>query len=261
MTGTLLFSVSNGIATISFNRPAAMNSYNKEMGEELEEITEQVKTDASIRAVLLNGAGPLFMAGGDIQFFHDGLDKMPSGVMKIVRTLNASILNLMHMPKPVLASVHGSCAGVGMSFIMACDLVIAAENTKFTMAYSGIGIVPDGGAGFNLPRIVGPKKALEWIFFPDLFDARTAELHGLVNWVVPQDKLAAETQIILNRLAHGPTQSYAHAKRLVNESWQCGIETHLEREGRAFEACSVTADFRAGVTGFLNKKKPEFIGK
>ena len=261
MTKTLLYSVTDRIATITFNRPTAMNSFNQAMADELEELTEQVKLDNSINVVCLNGAGKLFMAGGDIRFFYEGLDKLPAGIMKIVRTLNASILNLMSMPKPVVASVHGSVAGVGISFMMASDLVLAAEETRFTMAYSGIGVSPDGGACFNLPRAVGAKKAMEWIMLSEIFDAKTALTHGLVNWVVPAEKLAEETQRLLQRLTKGPTQSYAHSKRLINESWQLSLETHLEQEGKSFEACSMTADFKSGVTGFLNKSKPEFIGK
>ncbi|MHB1948004.1 MAG: enoyl-CoA hydratase/isomerase family protein [Gammaproteobacteria bacterium] len=261
MLDTLLFSKTDDIATITFNRPKAMNCFNRAMADELEVITEKVRADTSIRAVVLNGAGGLFMAGGDIHFFHDKIGEMPADVMKIVRTLNASILNLTQMPKPVLASVHGSVAGVGVSLMMACDLVIAAEETKFTLAYSGIGITPDGGASFNLPRLVGPKKALEWIFLSDVFDAKTALLHGLINWVVPAEKLIEETQRLIMRLAKGPTQSYARAKQLVNETWKYGLETQLEQEGRAFEACSVTADFKAGVSGFLEKRRPEFVGK
>ncbi|MEO8402724.1 MAG: enoyl-CoA hydratase-related protein [Gammaproteobacteria bacterium] len=261
MTDTLLFTVADNIATISFNRPAAMNCFNRIMADELESITEQIKLDHSIRAVLLKGAGQLFMAGGDIHFFYETLDKMPGGVMKIVRTLNASIMNLMQMPKPVLASVHGSVAGVGLSFMLACDLVIAADNTKFTMAYSGIGISPDGGASFTLPRTVGAKKAMEWMLFPDLFDAQTALTHGLINWSVPPEKLTEETEHKLKHLANGPTQSYAHVKHLLNETWNHGLETQLEHEGRSFEACTMTTDFKAGVTSFVKKKKPEFIGK
>ncbi len=261
MAETLLLSVKEHIATISFNRPKAMNTFDKVMADELEAITDQVRLDQSIRAVLLNGAGELFMAGGDIRYFYAQLEKMPAGVMKIVRTLNASILNLMRMPKPVLASVHGSVAGVGISLMLACDLAIAADNTKFTLAYSGIGVSPDGGAAFNLPRLVGAKKALEWIFLSDIFEAQTALDHGLINWMVTPNKLEEETQKVIHRLAQGPTQTYANAKRLVNESWQNSIETHLENEGKSFEACSVTADFKAGITGFLKKNKPEFVGE
>ncbi len=261
MLETLLFSAKDHIATITFNRPAAMNCFNKQMADELRNITDQVRADHSIRAVLLNGAGKLFMAGGDIHFFHEALDAMPACVMEIVRALNASITNLMQMPKPVLASVHGSVAGVGVSLMAACDLVIAADNTKFTMAYSGIGVSPDGGASYNLPRLVGAKKAMEWILLPDLFDAQTAYTHGLINFIFPQDMLAEETQRLVTRLANGPTQSYSHIKRLMNETWSNTLETQLEREGRAFEACSTTTDFRTGVSSFVKKSKPEFVGR
>lgn len=258
---TLLFSVKDNIARISFNRPNAMNSFDKIMAAELEMITEQVRLDQSIRVVLLNGTGHLFMAGGDIRFFSETLDDMPAGVRKMARTLNASITNIMRMPKPVVASVHGSVAGVGMSFMMACDLVIAAANTKFTMAYTGIGITPDGGASFNLPRLVGSKKAMELILLSDVFDAEKAQSYGLVNRVVPQDQLDAETDSLLAKLAKGPTQSYARAKSLVNETWNKSLETHLEDEAEAFEVCSSTRDFKIGVSSFLNKVKPEFVGE
>lgn len=260
MPETLLFSVKDHIATITFNRPIAMNTFNNAMGEELESLTEFVKNDPTIKAVILNGSGDLFMAGGDIRFFSEKLETMPAGVMKIVRTLNASIMNLMQMPKPVLASVHGSVAGVGVSLMMACDLAIAAENTKFTLAYSGIGITPDGGASYNLPRLVGTKKAMEWMLLSDIFDADTALNFGLINWKVPANKLVDETQKIISRFAKGPTQAYARSKLLINESWQNSLETQLEKEGRAFEACSTTQDFKVGITSFLKKQKPEFIG-
>lgn len=261
MPETLLLSHSNQIATLSFNRPTAMNSFDHQMAEELEAITDQLRMDESVRAVLLNGIGPLFMAGGDIRFFLENLDAMPKGVIKIVRTLNAAILNLMHMPKPVLASVHGSVAGVGMSFMMACDLVIAANDTKFTMAYSGLGISPDGGSSFNLPRLVGTKKAMEWLLLPDIFDAATAQTHGLINWVVPAAELQDETMQLITRLAHGPTKSYAHIKQLVNGTWPHSIEEQLQLEAASFETCSTSNDFKTGVTSFIKKARPDFVGK
>jgi 2-(1,2-epoxy-1,2-dihydrophenyl)acetyl-CoA isomerase len=185
---------------------------------------------------------------------------MPKPVMKVIQTVSRSILNLMQMPKPVLACVHGSVAGVGMSFMMACDLVIAAENTNFTVAYTGIGACPDGGSTYNLPRHVGNKKAMEWLLLSDVFDARTAQAHGLINWVVPAEKLAEETERILRKLAHGPTKSYEQVKKLLNQTWRNSLEVQLEAEGRGFEICSTTQDFKSGVTSFLEKKKPEFKG-
>lgn len=260
MSKTLLLSQNENIATISFNRPAAMNSFDNVMANELEAMTEQVALDKSIRAVVIKGAGSLFMAGGDIHFFKDQLDVMPAGIVKIVRTLNASILNLMTMPKPVVASAHGAVAGVGMSFLLACDLAIVADNTRFTMAYSGLGISPDGGASYLLPRIVGMKKAFEWMLFPDVINAETALQHGLVNWVVPENQLADETQKLMLRLAKGPTKSYAETKKLLVNSWDNSLPTQLEAEGVAFATCGASEDFKRGVTSFLAKKKPEFLG-
>lgn len=261
MYETVIFSVSDHIATIAFNRPDVLNSFDEAMADELVLVTDEIRSNSSIRAVLLCGSGNTFMAGGDINFFYDRLETMPRGVMKIVRALNASILNLMQMPKPVLASVHGSVAGVGMSFLLASDLVIAAQTTKFTMAYSGIGISPDGGASFHLPRLVGVKKAMEWLLLSDIFDAEEAKQTGLINWSVPDESLKEQTQKILNRLANGPTQSYRQVKKLVNETWSMDLSTQLEQEGRSFEICSVTSDFKSGVTSFLQKKRPDFVGK
>lgn len=258
MTKTLLYTLVDNIATITFNRPDAMNSFNKEMAEELEVLTSHIKFDNGVHAVLLKGAGDLFMAGGDLRFFHEQLSTMPKGVMKIVRTLNASILNLVTMPKPVVASVHGSVAGVGMSLMLASDLVIAADGTKFTTAYTNIGITPDGGLTYHLPRLVGSKKAMEWLLFSSVFDANTAQSFGLVNWVVAPEILSEETHLVMKRLAAGPLESYAHTKRLINASWDHDLASQLELEAHAFEACSASNDFGIGVKAFLQKKKPTF---
>lgn len=260
MLETILFAQKNQVATISFNRPNNMNSFNKTMAYELEKVTDEVRNDDSIRVLLLNGAGNLFMAGGDIHFFQEKIETMPEGVMDITRKLNNVIINLMHMPKPVVASVHGSAAGVGMSFMMACDLVIAANNTKFTMAYSGLGISPDGGSSFNLPQIVGKKKAMQWLLLSEIFPAQEALEFGLINWVVTPEKLVEETQKLVLRLANGPTKAQAKIKRLVNHMARGHLESHLELEARAFVECSQTEDFKNGVLGFLNKKQPTFIG-
>lgn len=260
MTKTISLEIKDSIASIIFNRPEAMNSFNGEMAEELEMITHQVQIDKAVRAVLLKGAGALFMAGGDLRYFKDNLASMEKVVMITARRLNACIQNLMYMPKPVLAAVHGSVAGVGMSLMMACDLVIAAENTKFTMAYSGIGASADGGASFNLPRHVGLKKAMEIILLSEVFDAKTAQSIGLINWVVPDDQLTQQAEKILNRLVQGPTQAYAQIKKLINQYTENDLAKHLELEGESFAKCAVTEDFKEGITSFLQKKKANFKG-
>ncbi len=261
MTGTILLSVTNNIATITFNRPDAMNSLNEQMANELSAITEQISLDPKIRAILIRGAGNIFMAGGDIQFFHQTLEMMPKGVLNLVRMVNGVISNLVHSPKPVLACVHGSVAGVGMSFMMAADLVIAGANTQFTMAYSKLGVSPDGGASYFLPKMVGHKKAMELALLSDVINANQAQDLGLINWVVPEDQLEEKTLQILNKLASGPTQAYANTKQLIYQSASNSLEQQFEAEARSFAHLSQTADFRSGVTGFLNKTMPEFIGK
>lgn len=261
MSDAVLLNVENNIATLAFNRPIAWNSFNFELAEKLESLTDKVRHDQTIRAVCLRGEGETFMVGGDLKFFKEKMNQMPEGVMKIVRTLNASILNLMKMPKPVLACVQGSVAGVGMSLMLACDLVIAAEQTKFTMAYSGIGISPDGGASFNLPRMIGTKKAMALMLLSEVFNEKNALELGLVNWIVTKEQLHSEAQKLLTRLAQGPTQSYASIKKLLYQSTSNQLEQQLENEGLEFERCSITADFNEGVESFLNKKKPKFSGK
>jgi 2-(1,2-epoxy-1,2-dihydrophenyl)acetyl-CoA isomerase len=201
------------------------------------------------------------MAGGDIRFFHESLDMMPKGVLNLVRMVNGIISNLMHSPKPVVACVHGSVAGVGMSFMMAADLVIAGANTQFTMAYSKLGVSPDGGASYFLPKMVGHKKAMELALLSDVINANQAQDLGLINWVVPEDQLEEKTLQILNKLASGPTQAYANTKQLIYQSASNSLEQQFEAEARSFAHLSQTADFRSGVIGFLNKTKPEFIGK
>lgn len=261
MYQTVLFSIEDHVAAITFNRPNQMNSFNDVMSEELAEITTMIKSDLSVRAVLLKGAGKLFMAGGDISFFQKKLDRMPEGVQKIVRALNMSILNLMKMKAPVVASVHGSVAGVGMSFMMAADLVIAATTTRFTMAYSGIGVSPDGGASYHLPRIVGSKKAMEWLLLSELFTAEEALKAGLINWAVSENELEMLTNQLILKLSKGPTQAFGQIKQLVNDTWEETLENQLAREGHAFEFCSTTTDFKSGVNCFLEKKQPEFVGE
>jgi len=261
MTQTVLCNKQNSIAEIIFNRPEAMNSYNKEMADELLIAAKDVAKDQSIRAVVLKGAGNLFMAGGDIQFFYENLKILDSKVGEIIETLNKTIFSFMTMPKPLLASVHGSVAGVGVSLMSACDLVIAAKDTKFTTAYSGLGISPDGGATYNLPHIVGTKKAMEWLLLSEIFSADIAKEHGLINWVVDSAELEKTTQKLMLQLSNGPTMSFARTKRLVNQSLYNDLRKHLEMEGKSFEECTKSQDFKSGVEGFLQKTKPTFVGE
>jgi len=253
--------VADGIATILLNRPQVMNALDAGMIVQLREAAERAEHDAKARVVVIQGAGPAFLAGGDVAMFHANLAQMPEMVRKGAPELHRAILALRRAPKPVLASVHGAVAGAGVSVMAAADLAIAADGTKFTMAYSRLGTSPDGGATYSLPRLVGMRKALELILLSDSIDAREALGLGLVNWVVGAEQLAAETASIARRLAQGATAAFAEIKQLVNQSYDQTLSAQLNAEVEAFARCAGTRDFAEGVTAFVEKRKPNFKGE
>jgi len=260
MTHSILLSVAQRVATLSFNRPEVYNALDAEMMIEFRAATELVQKDPGVRAVVLRGEGKAFAAGGDVSVFHQHIAELPDVIVRWGREMHFAILALRRMAKPVLASVHGACAGAGFSILCAADLAVAAEDARFSLAYANIGASPDGGSSHCLPRLVGYKKAMELTLLPELFDARTARELGLVNWVVPAELLAAETQRIAERLASGPTVAHGEAKRLINQSLERSIETQMEEELLAFSRCAATHDLAEGVAAFVAKRKPVFRG-
>lgn len=260
MSDSVLYEVAEGVATITLNRSQVMNALDGAMIVRLREISEQVERDGAVRAVVIRGAGPAFLAGGDVAMFRSNLPRAPEMVRDGATELHHAVLALRRAPKPVLASVHGAVAGAGVSLMAAADLAIAAEDTKFTLAYSRIGASPDGGATYFLPRIAGVRKALELMLLSDTFDAQTALRLGLVNWVVSAEQLAAETWSLARRLAQGATAAFAETKRLVNQSHDQPLAAQLDAEKEAFARCAATRDFAEGVTAFVEKRKPEFKG-
>ena len=261
MSDTVLYSIANGVATITLNRPQVLNALDARMIVELRAACERAEHDATACAVVLRGAGPAFLAGGDVAFFHANLARMPALVREGGVELNHAILALRRAPKPVLASVHGAVAGAGVSLAAAADLAIAAEGTKFTVAYSKLGTSPDGGATHFLPRLLGVRRALEFMLLSDAFDAQTALRLGLVNWVTSAEQLGTETEAIARRLALGATLAFGEIKRLVNESPDQTLAAQLELEIDAFARCAGTRDFAEGVTAFVEKRKPFFKGE
>jgi 2-(1,2-epoxy-1,2-dihydrophenyl)acetyl-CoA isomerase len=260
MSDTILYSVADSVATITLNRPRVMNALEQTMILRLREVCETVERDAAVRAVVIRGAGPAFLAGGDVAFFHANLPRAAGIIRDLAGELHHAVLALRRAPKPVLASVHGAVAGAGVSLMAAADLAMAAADATFTLAYSRIGASPDGGATHFLPRLVGPRKALELMLLSDRIDAQAALSLGLVNRVVPAADLEAETGRLAQRLASGATRAYAETKRLVNEGFERSLADQLAAEVEAFARCAGTRDFAEGVTAFVEKRKPEFKG-
>jgi len=261
MSDTVLYSTADGVGTITLNRPSVMNALDGAAIAALRAACEQAERDSSARAVVLRGAGPAFLAGGDVAYFHSHLADMPRLVREGGAVFHEAILALRRMSKPVLASVHGAVAGAGVSLLAAADLAIAADGTRFTTAYSRLGTSPDGGATWFLTRLTGYRKAMELMLLSDAFDAQAALSLGLVNWVVTAERLTAETAMIAQRLAKGPTAAFGEIKRLAHESADRALAEQLAAEVEAFARCAATRDFTEGVTAFVEKRKPDFKGE
>jgi len=253
------------VTTITLNRPQALNSLNREVTLGLLQNLSSVESDETVRCVVLRG-GEHFMAGGDLKWFKALAEGKAPAENRVqfegfIHEAHAIILTLRRMPKPVIASVRGAVAGFGMSLMMATDLAIAADNAYFTLAYTLIGVSPDGGSTFALPRIVGQKKAMEIALLGERFDATAAERLGLVNRVVPKERLDEETAKLAARLADGPTAVYARTKALLGGSLNASLESQLQREAEAFAQSASEPDFQEGLAAFIEKRKPRFTGR
>lgn len=259
MTEPVLLAISGGVATLTLNRPAVLNAFDAAMARAFLERVEALAGRGDIRAILIKGEGRGFCAGGDVSQFQAGGDAR-AAVEAIIQPLHAGLALLASLPAPTLACLHGPVAGAGFSLALACDLAIAADTAKFTMAYARIGATPDGSGTFHLPRLVGMKKAKELALLGEAITASEARELGLVNRVVPADALADETQALASRLAQGPTQAYARIKRLLEASQGASLAEQLEAERQAFLASTQTADFREGVEAFLAKRPARFTG-
>ncbi|MFT4582862.1 MAG: 2-(1,2-epoxy-1,2-dihydrophenyl)acetyl-CoA isomerase [Gammaproteobacteria bacterium] len=261
----LLFEKKNNIATLTFNRPEARNALSVEMRSSLRDVLAEIEYDDDVRCVVLRGSGEHFMAGGDVKRMVEFVDKPAAEIRasftQRIHDLHPIMFTMRRMPKPIIASVAGAAAGAGVSMSLASDLVIAADSAFFTLAYVHIGTTPDGSASFNLPRAVGIKKAMEIAMLGDRYDAQTAKDIGMINFVVPQADLEAETDKLATRLASGPTHVYGNTKRLLYRSLENEWESQLQLEGETFADCAARADFREGVTAFAEKRKAKFTGK
>lgn len=249
------------VAHLRFNRALRLNAISQELADALRDACHAIATDLSIRAVLLSGEGRGFMAGGDISAFHAAGENAPAVVDAIISSVHDAVRTLTGLPAPVIAAVHGPVAGAGISMMLAADIIIAAEETRFVLAYPRIGASPDGGATWALPRVLGLRRALGFALLGEEFDVKTALEIGLINRVVPAVLLLEQAKEIAHRLAAGPTLAFGRAKALLRASLDHDLPTQLEAERTAFVAGAATADFREGVAAFLEKRPARFEGR
>lgn len=259
MSETVLRNTSEGVLTLTLNRPEALNSFTVEMKEELLKAFKDAARDKDVRVVLLTGAGRAFSAGQDLK------ERQAPGVADLGTELrlryNPIILAMRRLEKPIIGAVNGVAAGAGISIAIACDIVIAAENATFIEAFARVGLVPDTGSTWFLPRLVGTARAAEMMFTADPVDAATAERIGLVNRVVSADKLMAEAGALAARLAKAAPIAIALAKRALNRAYEMNLEQALDFEAQLQSIAGRSSDHREGVAAFVEKRPAAFRGE
>lgn len=256
----VLMEVAGGIATLTLNRPAQANAIDLPLAQALLGAAIRCDQDRAIRCVVLTGRGKLFCGGGDLGSMAGAGDDVPGMLSELAGTLHMAVTRLMRMAKPLLVLVNGPAAGAGLSLAIAGDIVLAARSAHFTAAYGGVGLSPDGGMSWQLPRLIGMRKAQEMLIANRRVSAEEAEAMGLITRAVDDDALAEEGAKQAARLAAGPTAAIGVARRLLLESFDRSLEGQLEQEVRGISASGATAEFREGAAAFLERRKPDFQG-
>jgi 2-(1,2-epoxy-1,2-dihydrophenyl)acetyl-CoA isomerase len=254
---TILFAVSDKVAHLTFNRPESANSLNATLSAELMDAVARCEDDPDVRALVVSGSGRFFCAGADLKGFYSAGSELKSRVS----LFHVSISRLARADFPVTAAVNGAAAGTGMGLACACDLVIAAESARFTMAYTKIGLSPDGTTTYFLPRRIGIGRAMELVLLNRTLSAKEALDWGIANRVVADATLAEEAHALAAQLAKGPTRAYGAAKRLMHSGFTESLETQIEMELRSVGALARTEDARAAIAAFAAKRAPVFTGR
>ena len=261
----VLVEVVDGVGHIHLNRPAARNALSQEMKDILTDATFRFERDPAVRAVLITGSGDHFMVGADVKHFHkllvDDREGHAAAFEARVVKFNQYFHQLHRMPKPVLMAVQGGCVGVGFCMASVVDLCLAADDAYFMLAYRHIGLSPDAGITFALPRIVGERRAIEIAFFGEKIDAAKALDWGIANWVVPRAELEAEAWKIARRLARGPSMALARGKKLMRQAFDVSWDEQLHREAELIAECVASDDHFESVSAFVEKRKPDFKGR
>jgi enoyl-CoA hydratase/carnithine racemase len=260
MSDTVLYDVDGGVATITLNRSDALNALTVEMKLALREALERAGADDAVRAVVLTGAGRGFCVGQDLREHADGLEAGDNELTTVREHYNPIVEALTSLAKPVIAAVNGMAAGAGASLAFACDFRLAADNAAFLMAFARVGLGPDTGASWTLPRLVGYGRAMAMLMLAEPVTAAQALEMGLVNGVVAADDLGPAAQELAAKLAAGPTKAYAGIKRALATGATSDLATALDTEAAVQAECGRTQDHRNATSAFLAKQQPTFQG-
>ncbi len=256
---TILFDIDAGVATLTLNRPDVLNSFNAQMHEEIRAALKQVGENDEVRAMLLTGAGRAFSAGQDL---GDRAVGAPADLAEsLEKNYNRLVRSLRELELPVVCAVNGVAAGAGANIALACDIVLAARSADFIQAFVRIGLVPDAGGSYILPRLVGRARATALAMLGEKLPAETAEGWGLIWKCVDDDALAGEAKALAERLAKQPTRALALMKRALNASFENSLSQQLDLERDLQSIASKSADFKEGVAAFLEKRPAVFSGR
>ena len=253
--------VEGGIGRLELNRPDAANSIDLQLAIELEAAARRLAGDASVRVVLLTGAGARFCGGGDVGSSAEDPAAMSGLLADITSHVHPAVRLLTELDAPVVAAVQGSAAGAGLGLVLASDLVLAARSAKFVMAFTAIGLSPDGSSTWFLPRVVGHRRAMELALTNRVLSAEEAQDWGIATTVVDDGQLPGAAEDLVARLAAGPTAAYGRTAKLLRGAWDASLEDQLDEERRQLTASGATADGQEGVTAFAAKRPPNFSGR
>jgi 2-(1,2-epoxy-1,2-dihydrophenyl)acetyl-CoA isomerase len=258
---TVIWEQEGGVGTITLNRPASLNAWTEQFGQELGRVIEAEAADESVRAVLITGAGRGFSSGADLKAgFHAAPDGAPDIRTELEDVYHPVITGIRRLPKPVVAAINGPAVGIGLSLALACDLLLAAESAFLSLAFVNIGLMPDGGSTAFVPPAVGRARAFQLALLGERVSAAQALEWGLINWVYPDERLLDEARALTQRLAAGPTRSYASSKQALNRSIYGDLDGQLTLEAELQHQLGRSQDFVEGVTAFAQKRPPEFTG-
>lgn len=260
MSKSILLKISDQVATITLNRPEVYNSFNREMALRLQDILDKCESDKSVRAIVITGSGKAFGAGQDLKEVTD--PKQSPGFKKILEEhYNPIIRRIRLIDKPIIAAVNGVAAGAAANIALACDIVVADEKASFIQAFSLIGLIPDSGGTYFLPRLIGFQKASALAMLGDKVSAEEAERIGMIYKVIPSESFENEIKELGIKMANLPTKALGMIKHLMNHSMSNGLVSQLDMESKFQIEAAQSEDYQEGVKAFIEKRKPNFKGK